>query len=110
VEEPNTFPVYGSDVNYVLVSVELSTGLQQVGGMSLPAGFSAAVTSNHQIIVFSGGPIPAGTSVDFVIEVIGGYNIGNTTILAEVDPNNFIVEVDENNNKASATILVWSIV
>ncbi len=110
VEEPNILPAYGSEAKGVLVSVTLSSGLQQVGNISLPADFSAAVAPNNQTIFFFGGAIPAGASVDFVIEVIGEYGCGYyATILAEADPYAFIAEVSKTNNDGSASIWIWSI-
>jgi hypothetical protein len=110
VEEPNTLPAFGSDAKGVLVSIGLSSGLRQVGNISMPVGFQSAVGPNSQTIFFWGGTIPSGESVDFVIEVIGDYGCGYyASILAEVDPYSFIVEADKNNNKGSATILITSL-
>jgi hypothetical protein len=44
----NTIPVFGSDAKGVLVSVSLTFGLQQVGGMILPPGFQAAVAPDRK--------------------------------------------------------------
>ncbi len=105
-------PAFGSDAKGVLVSIGLTSGLRQVGNMTAPSGFQSAVAPNNQTIFFFGGTIPAGTSADFVIEVIGDSDGGCTSlasILAEVDPFSFIIEVSKTNNKGSATISIMNI-
>lgn len=108
LEDPNIHPAYGSDANNVMVRVNLSTSLQQAGNISLPAGFSATVAPNQQVVFIYGGTFPAGASVDFVIEVIGGTSCGTfESIQAQVDPYSYIVETSKTNNMGSATIFVW---
>ena len=105
-----TIPVFGSDARGVLVSVALTLGLQQVGGMIFPPGFQAAVAPDRKTLFFFNGTILAGASVDFQFEVIGDYGCGyNASILVEADPYSFIAETDKTNNRGSATILVSSI-
>ena len=110
-EEPNVIPAFGSDVAQVVLRVSLAPAFTQIGGISLPAGFSATITPSHQLIFFYGGPISAGGSADFVIEVIGRYNNRGRDeyIWAKVDPRNRIAETDKTNNVGFAKIWVWSI-
>jgi hypothetical protein len=101
---------FGSEAKGVMVSIGLTSGLRQVGNMSVPAGFQSAVAPNNQTIFFFGGTIPVDASADFVIEVIGDYGCGySASIFAEVDPYSFITEVSKTNNKGSATIFIQSI-
>lgn len=110
MEEPNTIPVFGSDAKNVTLAISLSPGLHQVGNITAPAGFIAAITPNGQTIYLFGGTILAGDWADFAIEVIGDTNCGSfLPILVEVDPFSTITEVSKSNNKASATILVQNL-
>jgi hypothetical protein len=105
---PPTVAASGSDANDVMVYIQLSSILQQVGGMVVPSGFQAAVTQDHHTVFCFGGTIPAGGSVVFEIEVIGD-GLGVATILAEVDPYNLIAENLESNNTGSATIYIYEV-
>jgi hypothetical protein len=110
VEEPDTLSVFGSDARGVLVSIGLTNGLEQVGGLSLAPGFQAAIAPDKKSMFFYGGTVLAGASVDFQFEVIGPYGCDyKGSILAEVDPYSFISEADKTNNKGNATIAVSSI-
>jgi hypothetical protein len=97
---------FGSDVKGVMVTIVLSSGLQQVGGIAVPAGFQAAIAPNHQTVFCFGGDIPAGSSVNFEIEVIAVGGTYQETISAQVDPYSVIPEASETNNQASASIFV----
>ena len=104
--------VSGSDANNVAVYIYLSSHLQQVGNMGLPAGFQAVVTPDHHTVFCFGGTIPAGGSVDMIIEVIevvGENWVGDATIEAVVDPYNSITENLEENNIGSGIIWVTRI-
>lgn len=104
-DDPNTLPAFGSDAKGVMVRIGLSSGLRQTGGVGLPAGFQAAVAPNNQTVLCFGGDIAAGSSVNFVIEVIG-VSGAYETITAEVDPFSVIPETSETNNTAIASIFV----
>ena len=104
-DEPNTLPALGSDAKGVMVRIGLSSGLRQIGGVGLPAGFQVAIAPNNQTIVCYGGDIAAGSSVNFVLDVIG-VSGAYETIIAEADPFSVIPETSETNNLAIASILV----
>lgn len=101
---------FGSAAKGVFLYIELSQGLHQVGNISVPPGFMTAVLPpNNQTIFCYNGTIQAGTSVDFIIEIIGDPNCGShLMITAEVDPYNWIDEASEGNNKGRASIFVVS--
>jgi|SRR3990172_1698313 len=103
---------YGSDAKGVVVLIQLTHHIQQVGGILVPAGFIAVVAASAQTIYCIGGTIPAGQSVNFQMEVIWKENTevscwDGGTISAEVDPLSSITEVSKSNNKASMTIGVF---
>ncbi len=101
----NIRPAFGRDVQGVMVSIVLSSGLQQVGGMSVPAGFLSAVAPNHQTIFFYGGTIQTAASVVFEFDVVADcLHDDYASILAEVDPYSFITEASKTNNMANAKI------
>lgn len=96
--------VYGSEATSVTLMILFSAYLELAGGVSMPAGFQSAASQNS--VFFFGGNIPAGASLDFMIEVIA-KEAGcsrSATILAQVDPYSYIHEVSRSNNWGSATI------
>jgi hypothetical protein len=105
ISRPPSLAASGSDAKDVVLYIQMSAGLQQVGGMVVPAGFQASVVSNHHTVYYFGGGIAAGESVVFVIEVIGEHPGGIATISAEANLRNLTTENLE-NNKASVVINV----
>ncbi len=100
--------MYGSAATNVMVLILLSSYLQQVGGVSVPAGFQSAASQNS--LYFFGGSIPAGASVDFLIEVIAKQEVSTwATIWAQVDPYAYIQELSKSNNWGSASIYITSV-
>lgn len=106
-----TFWMYGAEARGVFVSIAMPTSLSQVGNMRIPSGFECAVTANNHNVFCWGGNIPAGGSVEFLLQVIGGaYGCGYTAnVQTEVDPYSWIAEASETNNNASSAISVYSI-
>jgi hypothetical protein len=106
--------VFGSEVQAVLMTVAIPIPLSQIGGLIVPKGFMCGIVSgNHNVICF-GGPIGAGGSVDFGIEVISedlkelcGERM--VYVQAEVDPGSAIAEVSETNNAASTGVVIYNI-
>ena len=100
----------GAEAKSVALAISMPNDLAQVGGMSIPSGFQCAFALNRQYIVCSGGPIAAGGSVQFSLDVTAAYRCSYTAnVTATADPFSWLVEASETNNTAVSAIRIQSI-